>query len=218
MRRKVFIPVAAPQLRPASKLEPLPLDLWFQWRLDYIAQVRKTNRVDLVGSTVEVFGDRLRCGGGSCFLGWKHGLQRRQEASGGFSRLLGHQRVDDDQCCHSLDDRNGPWNDTWVVSSLRLQGTLFGVVGGSLLRLADRSGWLERDPEVNVLTVGDATLDAARVICLGGQFRSRGLAVGVDGWRGNEGVVVDRPWDFTPAEARSDLKALGGGDAQHGMC
>lgn len=92
------------------------------------------------------------------------------------------------------------------MAALGLENTLLQSVTGSVLGLTDGRGGLEGDAEVDGGTVGDTTLDAAGVVGLG----SEALIGGDD-----EGVVVNGARHLAAAEARADLEALGGGDAQH---
>ncbi|KAJ0158688.1 hypothetical protein CTA2_11079 [Colletotrichum tanaceti] len=150
-------------------------------------------------------------------------LDRRQQALGHLSRVLRHERVQQHDGGHGLDDGDGAGHDARVVTALGGQDALLGtVVGGRRLVPADGGGRLEGNAEVDGRAVGDAALDAARVVGLGGQFGPRDAhALGVGGEVGlgrlDEGVVVLRAGDLAAAEARADLEALGGGDAEHGV-
>lgn len=63
-------------------------------------------------------------------------------------------------------------------------------------------------PEVDVLSVGDTTLDSSRPV--GGGAETSTLTL-------DEGVVVARPGNLAALEARADFEALGGGDGEHGV-
>lgn len=63
-------------------------------------------------------------------------------------------------------------------------------------------------PEVDVLPVSNATLDASRPV-------GRGTEAPI--LASNEGVVVARTWNLAAFEARADFETLGGGDREHGM-
>lgn len=92
------------------------------------------------------------------------------------------------------------------MAALGLQDTLLQIVGSGVLGLADSRRGLEGDAEVDRGTVGDTTLDTTGVVGLGGEA----LVI-----RDDEGVVVDGAGHLAAAEARANLEALGGGDAQH---
>lgn len=101
------------------------------------------------------------------------------------------------------------------MAALGLEDALLEAVRGGGLSLADGGGGLEGNAEIDGSAVGDPALDAAGVVGLGGQAlcaAGAGLDLG-DG----EGVVVDGAGDLAATEARADLKALGGGDAEHGV-
>lgn len=105
------------------------------------------------------------------------------------------------------------------MSAFGLEHTLGLVVCHGALGLAN-GGWrLEADSEVNVGAVGDATLDAARVVGLGCQSWARYTRwVGSGGCRGDdEGVVVDGAGDLSSTETRANFETLCGWDAEHGV-
>ena len=105
------------------------------------------------------------------------------------------------------------------MAALGLQDALLEAVGGGGLGLADGGGGLEGDAEVDGGAVGDTALNAAGVVGLGGQaLRADGVVAGASLDLGDgEGVVVDGAGDLAAAEARADLEALGGGNAEHGV-
>lgn len=111
------------------------------------------------------------------------------------------------------------------MAALGLENSLGFVVGSGCLRLADGSSGLEANSEVDVGTVGDTTLNTTRVVGLCGKTRARDTSSGSTrssgralGSRGdNEGVVVDATRDSCTAETRTNLEALCGRDAQHGV-
>lgn len=94
------------------------------------------------------------------------------------------------------------------MTTLSLKNAFLQAVRGGVLGLPDCRGRLEGDAEVDRGTVGNTTLDTARVVGLGGE-----TPVGRD----NEGVIVDRAGHLAAAEAGANLEALGGGDAQHSV-
>jgi hypothetical protein len=150
--------------------------------------------------------------------------QRRQQTPTRLPRLLRHQRINNNQARHRLDDRHRARHHARIMPPLGLEhAVLVARVRDRVLRLPDRRGRLERDAEVDGRAVRDAALDAARVVRLGGQARPRDsrarrprVGRGVGG-RLDEGVVVDGAGDLAAAEAGADLEALGGGDAEHGV-
>lgn len=110
------------------------------------------------------------------------------------------------------------------MAALGGQDTLArAVVGGGGLLLADGGRGLEADAEVDGGAVGDAALDAAAVVRLGGELgagQAGPVGAGLEALGrlgGDEGVVVDRAWHLAATEAGADLEALGGGDGQHGV-
>jgi hypothetical protein len=64
-------------------------------------------------------------------------------------------------------------------------------------------------PEVDIFTVGDATLDTSTPVRLGTEAPI---------WPANESVVVLAARNFCSSEARADLERLGGWDGEHGVC
>lgn len=136
----------------------------------------------------------------------QRGGQRGKEVLGTLASILSHQSIHDNQCGHGLNDWHGTRHDTGVVAALGLEDTLLQTVGGGVLGLADSRRGLEGDAEVDRGTVGDTTLHTTGVIGLRGET----LIIG-----DNEGVVVDGAGHLAATEARANLEALGGGDAQH---
>ena len=98
------------------------------------------------------------------------------------------------------------------MTTLSLKRTLFKIVRSSSLSLTDSSCRLECNTEVNRSTVRNTTLDTARVVSLSGKAGATGATL-----RSNEGVIVDRAGNLAAAETRTNLEALGGGDAEHGV-
>ena len=100
-----------------------------------------------------------------CLLGHDHGRGQgcdgREQASCSLARVLDEKLVNDDQCGHSLDDGDGAGDDAGVVPSAGGKDSGGSVVLGGLLWLRDGGWGFEADPEVDVLSVGDATLDAS---------------------------------------------------------
>lgn len=95
-----------------------------------------------------------------------------------------------------------------------------GVVARSSLVLADGGRGLKRSAEEDGHAVGDAALDAARVVGLCGQLRAGdspllGGGVGVGG--GDKGVVVAGAVHLGAEEAGANLEALDGGDGHDGV-
>lgn len=79
------------------------------------------------------------------------------------------------------------------MAALGFQCALAQVISGSLLRMADCSGWLERNAKVDGGSVGNATLDTAGVVCFCDKALARcalAAELGLD-FGGNKGVVVD---------------------------
>ncbi|KAH0388992.1 chorismate synthase, partial [Aureobasidium melanogenum] len=144
---------------------------------------------------------------------------------GTLSGLHRDDGVHDDESSHGLDNGNGTGNDTGVVTTLGLENTLGFVVGSGGLRLANSSSWLEANSEVNVGTVGNTALDTTRVVGLCGKTRASNTGFGgtrssgrtLGGRGNNEGVVVNATRDSCTAETRTNLEALCGRDAQHGV-
>ena len=146
--------------------------------------------------------------------------QRREQVLRALTSILGHESIHDDEGGHGFDDRNSTGYDAGVVTALSLEGALFEAVGGSRLGLADGGRGLECDAEVNGGTVGDAALDTAGIVGLGGQtlLGDRfGAGAGFN-VRDDEGIVVDGAGHFAAAEARADFEALCCRDAEHGVC
>lgn len=137
------------------------------------------------------------------------------------SRVLRHDGIGNHQGGHALDDGDGSGHDAGVVTALGGQDTLaVGVVAGRGLVLADGGGGLEGQLEEDGHAVGDAALDAARVVRLGLQARARDarlLGGGVEGRGRDEGVVVLAAVHLGAVEAGADLEALDGGDGEHGV-
>lgn len=135
--------------------------------------------------------------------------------------VLGHDSIGNDQRGHALNNRHGTGHDTGIVAALGGQDTLArGIVAGGGLVLADGGRGLEGDPEEDGHAVGDATLDAARVVGLGlqaGAGDARLLSSGIEGRGGDEGVVVDAAEHLGAVEAGANLKALDCGDRHHGV-
>ncbi len=71
-----------------------------------------------------------------------------------------------------------------------------------------KRGSNDDSPEVDILAVGDTTLNSTAPvgICAQGTILPA-----------NEGVVVLAAGDFGSAEARADLEAFGSGDGEHGV-
>lgn len=154
---------------------------------------------------------RTRTVGPSSRLSRHGSRQRWEEVLCALTSVLSHQGIHNNQRGHGLDDRNSAGHDAGVVSALSFQDTLLEAVGSGCLSLADSRRRLERNAEVDRRPVGDTSLDTAGVVCLGGEALDA-----VCGGNG-EGVVVDGAGHFAPAEAGTNLEALGCGDAQHRM-
>ena len=141
-----------------------------------------------------------------CLLGHYHGRGQgcdgREQARCGLARVLDEELVDDDQCSHGLDDGDGTGNNAGVVPSAGGENSRGSVVLGGFLWLRDGGRRFEADPEVDVLSVGDTTLDTSAPICLGGE----GPFLSLD-----EHVVVLAAWDFGATETGADLKRFGRG-------
>ena len=107
------------------------------------------------------------------------------------------------------------------MSALGGEGPLAGaVVQGRELVQADRGGGLEGDAEEDGHAVGDAALDAARVVGLGVEARGgdAGAALGgLDCRRGHEGVVVAAAQHLRAAPAGADLETPARWDRHHGV-
>lgn len=91
------------------------------------------------------------------------------------------------------------------MSSLGLEYSLLAIILCRILRLANGSGTLERNAEVDILTVRDSTLDTTAVI------RSCREPCGVVGVL-DESVVMDAARDLNALEPGADLEPLGGWD------
>jgi len=104
-----------------------------------------------------------------CLLGHDHGRGQgcdgREQTSCGLARVLDENLVNDDQSGHSLDDGDSTGDDAGIVPSASGQGSRGSVVLGGFLRLRDCGWGFEADPEVDVLSVGDTTLDASAPVC-----------------------------------------------------
>ena len=133
---------------------------------------------------------------------------RREQASRSLARVLDEKLVDDDQCSHGLDDGDGTGDDARVVPSAGGEDSGGSVVLGGFLRLGDGGWGFEADPEVDVLSVGDAALDTPTPVRVCGERPVLSL---------DEPVVVLAAWDFGSTETRADLERFGGGNRQHGM-
>ena len=136
------------------------------------------------------------------------GGDRREQASRGLARVLDEKLVNDNQCGHGLDDGDGAGDDAGVVPSAGGEDPRGSVVLGGLLWLGDGCWGFEADPEVDVLSVGDTTLDTSAPVCVGGER----AALSID-----EPVVVFAARDFGSTETRADLKRFGGRYRQHGV-
>lgn len=158
--------------------------------------------------------------------------QRRQQAHRHGAGVLRQHGVHQHERRHALDDGHGAGHDAGVVAALGGQHALArAVVRGRCLRLADGRGRLEAHAEVDGRAVGDAALDAAAEVGLGGELRAGqagpvgacllclllGVLQAVGRLGGDEGVVVDGAGHLAAAEAGADLEALGRGDGQHGV-
>lgn len=135
--------------------------------------------------------------------------------------------LEDDQGRHSLNDGDSTRDDARVVTAAGSERPGSAVVLSSGLRLRDGRGGLESEtirlckffvqnrrriydsPEVDVLSVGDTTLDSSRPVGNGAEASTLSL---------DEGVVVARPGNLAALEARADLEALGGRDREHSVC
>ena len=110
-------------------------------------------------------------------------------------------------CGHRLHDGDCPRNDTGIVTATRLEDRFLALFVYRRLLHEDGSHGLERYPEVDVLPIGDATLDAARMVRAGTDpsviVEEDVVAVGAVITRCLETVAI--------------LKALHGVDGQHGM-
>jgi len=116
--------------------------------------------------------------------------------------------VDDDQCGHGLDDGNGPGDDAGIVPPTGSEDSGGSVVLGGFLGLGDGGRGFEADPEVDVLSVGDAALDTPAPVCFGGERPVLSA---------DKQVVVLAAGDLGSTETRADFKRLGGGYRQHGV-
>ncbi|RBQ72295.1 hypothetical protein VDGD_21454 [Verticillium dahliae] len=152
-------------------------------------------------------------------------LHRRQQAPRHLAGVLGHEGVHDDNGGHALDNGDGAGHDAGIVPALGGEdAALLAIVGGRRLVLANGGGGLEGDAEVDGGAVGDAALDAAAKVGLGRELGARDAEAGrLGGGAGvvlggaDKGVVVRRARDLAAGKARSDLEALGGWDAEHGV-
>src|SRR5438874_1078452 len=62
---------------------------------------------------------------------------------------------------HRFDDRDRSRQNTWIVTTPRRQGRFLARRSHRFLLARDSGGWLEGDPEENILAIADATLDTA---------------------------------------------------------
>ena len=136
------------------------------------------------------------------------GCDGREQTGRGLARVLDEELVDDDQCGHGLDDGDGAGDNARVMSSASSEDSRGSVVLSGLLRLRDGCWGFEADPEVDVLSIGDAALDTPAPVCVGGERPVGSL---------DEPVVVFAARDFGSTETRADLKCFGGGYRQHCM-
>lgn len=145
--------------------------------------------------------------------------QRRQQTPCILPRVLRHQRINDNQRSHSLNNGNSSWHNARIMSTFGLEHTSSQIVLRGFLRLPDSRRRLERDAEVDRCAVRNTTLNTAGVVGAGcqallGSGSSAGAGLNL---RGDEGVVMDRAGDFAAAEAGADFEALGRGDGEHGV-
>lgn len=135
--------------------------------------------------------------------------------------MLGHQSISNSQSRHGLDDGYRPRHHAGIVSSLGSKDALLRtVVRGCRLILADCRGRLEADAEVHWHAVGDAALNATRVIRAGGQYGAgdaAGLVVDIDLGGGDEGVVVLAAIQAGGSEAAANLEAICRRNRHHGL-
>ena len=65
--------------------------------------------------------------------------------------------IGDNQCCHGLDDGNCARNDTGVVTAFAFEEHGISFVINAVLRLHDGGNGLERNAELDVSAIADAT-------------------------------------------------------------
>src|SRR5438876_1226787 len=123
----------------------------------------------------------------------------------GTSVAVSERVVGEDQRRHRLHHRYRAWQHARVMAAAALDGRVDVVGGHGALLPHDRRGRLERDAEVDRLAVRDAALHPARAV--GARAHAAALHV--------ELVVVLRAAQVGAGEARADLEALAGGQAQH---
>jgi len=153
-------------------------------------------------------------------------------------RTRASHSLHDDDSGHGLDDRHSPGQDTRIVSTLGGEDTGRSVVLDGRLFLSDRGGGLETDPigsavptssapvvareskshlqnppppnspKVNVLAVGNSTLNTTAPVGRGTQRPILSL---------DKHIVMLAPVNLGPSEPRPNLESLGRGDRQHGM-
>ena len=116
--------------------------------------------------------------------------------------------VNDDQCGHTLDDRDCAGDDAGIVPSTGSKDSRGAVVLGGFLWLRDGGWGFETDPEIDVLSVGDTALDTSAPVCLGGERPVPAL---------DKHVVVFAARDLGSTETGTDLKRFRGGYRQHGV-
>ena len=126
---------------------------------------------------------------------------RREQASRSLARVLDEELVNDDQCGHALDDGYSTRDDAGIVPSTGGEGSRGSVVLGGVLWPRDGGWGFEADPEVDVLSVGDTTLDTSTPVRLGGKRPLLSL---------DEHIVVFAARDLGSTETRADLKRFGG--------
>src|SRR5450432_1256047 len=81
--------------------------------------------------------------------------------------MLCHQRINDNQGGHGLDNRHSTRDDTRIMSSFCFQNTiLIPVISSRLLSLTNRGRGLESNSEVNWSSICNSALNSPRVVRL----------------------------------------------------
>ena len=100
---------------------------------------------------------------------------------------------------HGCYNRYGSWHHTGVVTTFNCVWLEFAIMLQSFLWDFDTCYWFKGYPKANGHPVGDAALDAARIICLG-------AAIGI------ELIVVSRALHGYRCKTAANFKAFDGID------
>lgn len=134
-------------------------------------------------------------------------LGQSGKGEGAGLRVVAHPVVDENERGHRFDDGDCPGEDAGIVAalSLELRGRA-GVVHGGLC-FHHRGSGFEGHPEVDVFSVGNAALDAARAVGLGAD-----PAVLID-----EEIIVLDSGQVSTRKTAADFESFGGREGEHGF-